>query len=263
MEQRILVTGAGGIIGSMLRDALARPERHLRLLDVAAQSALTRDEDAEVLTGSFLDADTIDEACRGVDVVLHLGGLSTGGFSWEEYLDVNINGTFMVLDAARRNGVARVIYASSHHALGFQPSDLGVPVPDYAYPRPDSYYGVSKVASESLCSLFHDRHDIDVICLRLGSYRSRPTDLRSLWSWLSPGDCARLFEAAITAPRTGFRVVWGVSANTRRVVSLDEAHALGYFPLDDAEEYASEIAVSRDASDNNLIGGPYAAPTFE
>jgi uronate dehydrogenase len=266
MTQRILMTGAAGTIGSLLRHSLAQPGRELRLLDVAAQSDVGPGESCEIVTGSFLDADTMRTACQDVDVVIHLGGLSTGGYSWSEYLDVNINGTFMVLEAARRAGVPRVIYASSHHAVGFAPNNTGVIVPDYSFARPDSYYGVSKVASESLCSLYHDRHGLDAICLRIGSYRTRPTDLRTLWNWLSPGDCTRLFEAAITTSSPGYRVVWGVSSNSRRIMSLDEANAIGYFPLDDAEEYASEVLASPVADDESVrdfIGGPYAAPAFE
>ena len=266
MEQKILITGAAGVIGSMLRHSLARPNRHLRLLDVTAQPALGDSERAELIVGSFLDPDTMREACRDVAVLIHLGGLSTGGYSWDEYLDVNVNGTFVVLEAARRAGVPRVIYASSHHAVGFQPSNTGVTIPDYCFPRPDSYYGVSKAASESLCSLYHDRYGIDALCLRLGSYRARPTDARTLWNWLSPGDCTRLFDAAIATERPGFRVVWGVSANTRAIMSLDEANAIGYFPLDDAEAFASDVAAAEEPDDprgRGFVGGPYAAPDFE
>lgn len=259
-------TFAAGTIGSMLRHSLAQPDRHLRLLDVTAQSELRTGESAELIVGSFLDPNTMRDACHDVNVVIHLGGLSTGGYSWQEYLSVNINGTFVVFEAARRAGVPRVIYASSHHAVGFQPNNTSVTVPDYYYPRPDSFYDVSKVASESLCSLFHDRRGIDAICLRIGSYRTRPTDARSLWNWLSPGDGGRLFEAAISTPHPGFRVVWGVSANSRGIMSLDEGNAIGYFPLDDAEVYASDVAASDGADDpgvRDFIGGPYAAPAFE
>jgi len=63
-----------------------------------------------------------------------------------------------------------------------------------------------------------------------------------LATWLSPDDAGRLFEACVTAPSPGFRVVYGVSANTRGGwVSLDEARALGYEPRDDAEVYAAEV----------------------
>lgn len=265
-NETILITGSAGIIGSLLRDSLARPNRRLRLLDVAEQIPLRNGENAELIHGSFLNPSLIDEACRGVTAVVHLGGLSTGGYSWAEYLDINVNGTHAILEAMRANNVARMIYASSHHAVGFHSSSAESEVPDYAFPRPDSFYGVSKVASESLCSLYHDRYGLDAIGLRIGSYRPRPIDRRTLWNWLSPDDCTRLFEAALTAPDPGYRVVWGVSANTRRIMSLDEGNAIGYVPLDNAEVFAEEIMATPDESDpssRDFIGGPYSARTFE
>jgi uronate dehydrogenase len=259
----VLITGAAGTIGSMLRRSLARPGRHLRLLDVAEQEPLAPGEDAEFVVGSFTEAAVVADACRDASAILHFGGLSSKDFEWPEFLDVNINGTYVVLEAARAAGVPRVVYASSNHAVGFQPFDRATLVPDYVFPRPDTFYGVSKVASEALGSLYHDRHGLDVICLRIGTYAERPVNYRQLWSWLSPGDCSRLVEAALHAPHPGFRVVWGVSANRRAAVTLDEGRAIGYFPLDDAEAFADEIASTSDdfgSDDPPLLGGPYTLP---
>jgi NAD(P)-dependent dehydrogenase (short-subunit alcohol dehydrogenase family) len=236
------------------------------LLDITTQNALEPNESARLITSSITDHDAMSEACEGVDAVLHLGGLSTVGYSWDEYLDVNVNGTRCVLEAARRWGVSRVIYASSHHAVGFHPNTPGRSVPDYLFSRPDSLYGFSKAASESLCSLYHDRYGIDVICIRIGSFRTRPTDLRALWNWLSPGDCTRLFETALSTANPGFRLVWGVSANQRGIMSLGEARAIGYVPLDDAEEFINDIGVGVQAGNvqgADLIGGPFTSPTVE
>jgi uronate dehydrogenase len=268
MEERhdVLITGANGLIGTHLRQTLRQPARHLRLLDIASQPALEPDEKAILIEGSFLDADTILSACDGVEAIIHLGGLSTGGYEWREYLEVNINGTHEVLEAARHHGVSRVIFASSNHAVGFHPIAGDDAVPDYLFPRPDSFYGVSKSAGESLCSIYHDRYGLDTICLRIGSFRDRPIERRNLWSWLSPGDCTRLFEASLNAPSPGFRVVWGVSANTRGIVSWHEANELGYYPLDNSEDFADEIAATgaADPGDNeNFLGGRYASPSFE
>jgi uronate dehydrogenase len=262
----VLITGAAGTIGSMLRRSLARPGRHLRLLDVADQEPLAPDEDADLIVGSFTDAAVMAAACRDASAILHFGGLSTKDFEWHEFLDVNINGTYVVLEAARAAGVSRVVYASSNHAVGFVPFDREALVPDYVFPRPDTFYGVSKAASESLGSMYHDRYGLDVVCLRIGSYGERPANYRQLWSWLSPGDCARLVEAAMTTPRPGFRIVWGVSANSRAAVTPDEGHAIGYFALDDAERFADEIASNSDdfgRDDPPLIGGPYTLPNAQ
>ena len=266
MSQQILLTGAAGQIGSWLRQSLRQPDRHLRLLDVKTQTELDGHEAAQLIVASCTDLDAMVEACRGASAVLHLGGLSTIGYAWDQYLDVNINGTHCVLEAARRAGVPRVIYASSHHVVGFHPNTSGVTVPDYLFARPDSLYGVSKAASESLGSLYHDRYGLDVICLRIGSFRGRPTDQRARWNWLSPRDCTRLFEAAISVPNPGFRVVWGVSANSRGIMSLDEAASIGYIPRNDAEEYVDQINSdphADHAEGRDLIGGPYTASTAE
>ena len=74
----------------------------------------------------------------------------------------------------------------------------------------------------------------------------------------------RLVEAAMTIPHPGFRVVWGVSANRRAVVTLAEARAIGYYPLDDAEGFADEIIANRDEGgrdDPPLLGGSFASPS--
>ncbi|MFB6783757.1 hypothetical protein ACFCX0_42330 [Streptomyces sp. NPDC056352] len=79
-----------------------------------------------------------------------------------------------------------------------------------------------------------------MVCRRIGSCFERPKDTRMLSTWLSLDDCARLVEAALSAPEPGFRIAWGVSANTRGVFSLDEARSLGYEPQGDAERYAAD-----------------------
>jgi len=137
--------------------------------------------------------------------------------------------------------VPRVVFASSNHVVGFTPRSQ-FPVPDYAYPVPDTYYGVSKATGEALGSLYHDRYGMDAICIRILTCSERPYDARMLSTWLSPDDAGRLFEACLTTPSPGFRVIYGVSANTRGGwVSLDEARALGYEPKDNAEAYAEEV----------------------
>ena len=233
----ILVTGAAGQIGTMLRKRLAAPGRVLRLLDV---TDIQPGPGEEARNASVTDMEAMVSACAGADAVIHLGGIS-GEAPWERILDINIQGTYVAFEAARRAGVPRVVFASSNHAVGFSPRSA-FPVPDYAYPVPDTYYGVSKASGEALGALYHHRYGMDVICVRILSCFERPKNPRMLSTWLSPDDAGRLFNACLTAPSPGFRVIYGVSANTRGGwVSLDEARALGYEPRDDAEVYASEM----------------------
>lgn len=260
MPQRILLTGAAGGIGTLMRPRLTRPDRVLRLLDIAPLPAPADGEPVETVTASVTDLAAMSQACAGVDAVIHLGGLSLEG-AWRDILDTNINGSYVALEAARRAGVRRVILASSNHAVGFERLN-GTPVPDYLFPRPDTYYGVSKVAMEALGSLYHDRYGLDVICIRIGSCFERPRDERMLGTWLSPDDGARLFEAVISVPRPGFRIVWGASANTRGILSLAEARALGYRPLDDSEVFAGDLEPFDELS-RTYLGGRFCSPELD
>ena len=235
----ILITGAAGRIGTMLRTRLAAPGRVLRLLDVTPIAAPFGPGE-EAMTASVTDMAAMTAACAGADAVIHLGGIPSEA-PWERILDVNINGTYTVFEAARRAGVKRVVFASSNHAVGFTPPSR-FPVADFAFPAPDTYYGASKAAGEALAGLYASRYGLEAICVRILSCFDRPENPRMLATWLSPDDTGRLFEACLTAPAPGFRVIYGVSANTRGGwVSLDGARALGYEPRDDAERYAPEV----------------------
>src|SRR5437763_728880 len=85
-----------------------------------------------------------------------------------------------------------------------------------------------------------DRYAIRVACLRIGTFEPRPPHVRSLSTWLSADDCARLVDACLRAPDLEYTIVWGISANTRRTPSLAAGRALGYEPRDDAEVYAGQ-----------------------
>jgi uronate dehydrogenase len=261
----IVITGAAGLIGSMLRPRLARPDRTLRLLDLVP---LTAGPGEEAIQASVTDLDAMTAACQGADAVIHLAGIPSED-SWPRILEANINGGHGAFEAARRAGTPRVIFASSNHAVGFAPRSA-FPVPDYAFPAPDTNYGVSKAATEALAAMYHYRYGLDAICVRILSCFPRPTNVRMLSTWLSPDDAGRLFEACLTAERPGYRVIFGVSANTRGGwVSLDEARALGYRPRDDAEAYAAEIIAEYGEPDPaadpvlRYLGGEFTLPDAE
>src|SRR5262245_59293538 len=167
--QRVLITGAAGGIGGVLRAGLAGRYSLLRLADVRPCSAAGKGEEAIVADFSALDAALA--ATRGIDCVVHLAGIPREA-EWERILPNNIVGTYNLFEAARRNGVKRVVFASSNHVTGFH--RVGQPVDPALPPRPDSRYGVSKVFGESLGRLYADKHGLSVACLRIGSFRERP-----------------------------------------------------------------------------------------
>jgi uronate dehydrogenase len=260
----VLITGAAGGVGTLLRPRLAKPGRTLRLLDVAE---LTAGPGEEVVTASVTDMDAMVAACQGVDAVIHLGGQSTEA-PWERILDVNINGTYTVFEAARRAGVPRVVFASSNHAVGFHTPDE-FPVGEDVTTLPDTYYGVSKVAGEALGALYAKRYGLQVICIRILTLFPEPLNLRALSTWFSPDDGARLFEACLAVEDAGYRIVYGVSDNTRGGwVSLEGAKELGYESRDDAEAYLDKLTAQYGEIDPadpvfTYLGGQFCSPDLD
>jgi uronate dehydrogenase len=246
----VLLTGAAGTIGTALRERLPRLGWELRSFD--------REPVPDGIVGDVTSPADLDAAMRGGAAVVHLAGQPSEA-PWPVIRDANIDGTFQVFEAARRAGVRRVVYASSNHAVGFTP--VGAEQPADLPPRPDTLYGVSKVFGEALGRYYVERYGFEVACLRIGTFEPRPTHQRSLATWLSPDDCARLIDAALRSPRLSYALAWGISNNTRRMWSLDAGRALGYEPQDDAEQYADEVANGTDPSDA-FLGGGFTSPGF-
>ncbi|MFE9331600.1 NAD-dependent epimerase/dehydratase family protein [Streptomyces sp. NPDC006925] len=235
----VLLTGAAGGIGTRMRELLPGYGWTLRLLDMHPDADAP---DAHVLDLGATDTDALRTAVRGVEAIVHLAGISLES-TFEKILAANIRGTYALYEAARAEGVRRVVFASSNHAVGFTPvpADGAALIPPDTPHRPDTFYGLSKSFGEDLAQLYWDRHGIETVSLRIGSCQAAPTSVRELSTWLSFGDCARLLHAALTAPDVGHTVVHGSSANTRIWWDLAPARALGYAPRDDSEPYAAEL----------------------
>lgn len=265
VTERILITGAGGNMGRMLRTRLAAPGRVLRLLNRSPVAAAAPGEAVEIVTATVTDLDAMIAAADGVDAVIHLGGISQEA-PFEEILQSNVMGSYCVLEAARRQGVARVLLASSNHAVGYTSRDDSPPpgLPANLPPRPDSFYGWGKTAMESLGRLYVDTYGMDVFCLRIGSCFEMPLDVRTLATWMSPDDAARLVEACLDTDQRGYQTIWGVSRNTRRWWSLEAGEKIGYHPVDNAEDFAGPLLAEYGEPDldlpvHRLVGGQTCA----
>lgn len=239
----ILITGAAGDVGTHLRRELAGKYR-LRLSDYRPIKPLKRGE-------AFIRADISSmAACRritkGVDAIVHLGGYSVEG-PWKDILNVNIVGCYNVFEAARANGVRRILFATSNHAMGFYRRDQVI---DHrVYPKPDGRYGVSKAFGEMLGSLYADKYGMEVFLIRIGNVNTAPIDKRRLSIWLSPRDLAQLVTIGIEHPRIKFEIVYGVSGNTRSWYDNRNARRLGYRPLDNSERYAKDVLAREKPGD--------------
>jgi uronate dehydrogenase len=218
---RVLVTGAAGSIGRVLTVGLTDLGHEVVGLDLVPAP--------DGYDGRWYVVDCTDpDAVRAVfaderiDAVVHLAG-NPGEGSLPDSLTSHVVTTAALLDAAVVHDVHRFVYASSNHAVGRTPrSDLvGVD----ARPRPDTFYGVGKVAAEALLSLYNDRYGIDALACRIGSFLPEPTTTRNLSTWLSPDDCVRMVDACLTTPAPGFAVLYGISANTRAWWDLEPGRA--------------------------------------
>jgi uronate dehydrogenase len=247
----VLLTGAAGHIGTALAERLPAAGWSVRPFD--------RTPTDGGIVGDLTAPADLDRAMDGVTAVVHLAGQPTEA-PWPVVRDANIEGTFQLFEAARRHGVRRVVYASSNHVTGFTPLQPNLPAD--APVRPDTLYGVSKAFGEALGRYYADRYDMQVACLRIGTFAPTPPDIRALSTWLSPGDCTRLVDACLRAPALTFAIVWGLSANHRRTWSLDEGRALGYQPQDDAEDYADQVPAGETFASDAFVGGGFTSSGF-
>lgn len=233
---RILLTGAAGRLGSELRRGLAPLCANLRLADLAEIKDLKPNEEA--LQFDLADMEAALRATEGVDAIVHFGGVPLER-SWDAILNANIRGSYHIYEGARKNGVRRVVYASSVHAIGYHRIEDQIDA--NAPHRPDGLYGLSKCFVEDLGRLYWDKFGIETAALRIFSSFPEPADRRMLWSWLSFADCIRLVTASLTAPRVGFTVAHGISDNAVKPVDNRLSAHLGWQPQDNTEAFRGPL----------------------
>jgi uronate dehydrogenase len=254
MPGTVVVTGSGGRIGVILRQALAG-KYSVRGIDRVPTPSMPG-----ALVASLTDLDAILPAFKGADAVVHLAAdpRHTPDIWWDTLIPDNVVATANVYEAARRGGVKRVVFFSSMHVCGMYESDppwSRIATGDYAGldpgavplvtadmpARPDGPYAVSKIFGEALGQYYAEAHRMEVVVVRLGTVGrdDRPGhDARSFISWLSHRDLAHLTERALDAPGVKYEVVFGASDNTWKIYDTLRARTvLGYAPMDNAERF--------------------------
>jgi uronate dehydrogenase len=260
---RILLTGAAGGIGSSLRKLLPPIYSDLLLSDIKAPGDLGNNE--RFMKADLSDATQVEAICEGVDGILHFGGYSVEG-PWHDILQSNIIGCYNLFEAARKQGVKRVVFASSNHAVGFYPRyhRIGTDVTT----RPDSRYGVSKAFGEAVGALYADKHGLQVTCLRIGNFGEMPLDHRRLSIWLKPEDMVQLCRIGIEHPGIHFEILYGASDNERAWWDNHRAYELGYRPTGKGEDFrehafAEQARIKADPVGDFYQGGAFCSMEFD
>ena len=178
-------------------------------------------------------------------MAVHLAAVASPTSPWEVVLEHNIIGTRNVYEAARAQGVPRVVFAGSHQStLGYEheepyagviaggarPSDITLIRPDMPF-RPSGFYGASKAVGEILGRVYADHYGLSVLCIRIVQVNreNRPHGAR----WFSHDDVEQMVRRCIETEDITFGVYYGVSGNSGAVWDLSNAEReLGYRPTD-------------------------------
>lgn len=257
MLKKILLTGAGGRLGSYLREPLTKMSNELISTDIKSEiGSLYKNEIYEQI--DLEDFSGIKNLSSGVDMIVHFGAIVDEA-PFPELLGPNFVGSYNIWESAYLNNVKRIVYASSIHAVGMYPKNqfIGEDLPH----RPDTFYGLAKCFTEDLGRLYFDKRGLESVHLRILSC-AQVNNSRALGSWLSYDDLIQLVIRAIDTPVTGFKIVYGVSNNDRCPVDNSAASFLGYRPKDNAEIFSGKVLdYPENPLDlaNSLHGGPFAA----
>ena len=231
----VVLTGGAGKVGRPLRQALAGQFGHVRIIDVVDPSPLAAWE--SWVCADVSDLDAVTGALSGAVAVIHMAVFpSTGAFN--DILRVNGLGTYVLYEAARQNGIERIVLGSTNHVVGFYPRSarIGADVPM----RPDSLYGLSKGLAELTAGLFYDKAGIRSLVVRIGNAGPQPADARATMIWVSPRDLAQLVMIGLTHSDITCDTVYGVSRGDVPWWDNSRADALGYAPVDDARDHAPD-----------------------
>jgi NAD+ dependent glucose-6-phosphate dehydrogenase len=241
----VLLTGAAGRIGQALLPAFQQ-RYNLRALDRQPVPG-----DPRAVTADLTDLPALKTAMTDIEVVVHLAATPNEQPFLDQLVPNNIVGVHNIFQAAVENGVRRVVFASTvQTVLGYKNQRVEVTDPV----RPSSIYGATKVFGEALGRFYHDQHNLEVLCARLGAfqpYDNLPRIAQKEWFaqlWLSPRDAIQFFTRAIEAQNISFGVVFVTSKTASEFFNLGAARdLLGYEPQDD---------VARERNKLNDIANP-------
>lgn len=260
---RILLTGAAGIVGTALRPILRTQFENVLLTDLVEITDLADNE--RFHRADLQDLGSLEALCGQVDAIIHLGGLVGAAYRFDDVLGPNIVGTHNVFEAAVRQGVKRVVYASSHHVVGFAPR--GSHLDHRTAPRPNGEYALSKAYGEAAASYYADKFGLEILTIRIGYIGDDVSKERRLHTWVSTRDLAQLVHIGLTHPDLHHEVVYGVSEVPGPFFDNQNATRLGYVPQDRALDHVKtptllEYQPDLTTIEEGVVGGGFASTGF-
>jgi uronate dehydrogenase len=259
MISKILLTGAAGALGTVLREPLSKLCTELVSTDLnPAKTELMPNE--TWATADMALMDQVKPLLQDVEMVAHFASRADEG-PFEDILGSNYISAYNVWESAYHAGTRRIVYASSVHGVGMYRANEGIGLD--APHRPDTFYGLAKAFTEDLAKMYWEKRGLECVSMRIFSCTPEPQNARALSTWLSHGDLIRMTTAAITSRTVGYTNVFGISANTRSPVDNTMASFLGYVPQDNAEDWAKPLMAAADQADPSdlaqmCLGGPFA-----
>jgi uronate dehydrogenase len=255
--KRILMTGARGGVGTMLRPMLRQTYSDVLLSDIAPVDDLARGETFTAV--DLADKAAVAKLCKGVDGILHFGGFSVEG-PWDTIHQANIVGVINLFEGAREAGVKRIVFASSNHAVGFYPRTARIN--EERKVLPDSRYGVSKAFGEAMGAFYAEKFGLGVLSLRIGNVGLKPIDVRRLAIWLHPEDLMQLCQIGLEHPDLKHEIFYGMSHNERAWWDNSRARAFGYKPKHRAEDHAAYALAEQAKAKPDPVGDHFQGGTF-
>ncbi|MFJ5236478.1 NAD-dependent epimerase/dehydratase family protein [Pseudomonas neuropathica] len=227
-KPRLLVTGAAGRVGRLLRPILLE-NYDLHVCDILPVNDLQPGETA--IIGDLADANISRTAVEGVVGVIHLAAAVAPDLSYAASIGPNYQAVLNLLEACREFSVERFIFASSHHAIGLHPLS-SEPYDPQCEIAPDGFYGLSKAFGEAACSMYAHRFGIKCLILRIGNADEQVVDGRRERLWVSARDMVQLIGLGLSPEAKTFEIVYGISECPDALLKNSPSVESRYQPFD-------------------------------
>ncbi|MHC2297958.1 NAD-dependent epimerase/dehydratase family protein [Rhizobium mongolense] len=224
-KQRLLITGASGAVGTLLRPLL----RDRYDLVLTGRKSIETVDGEEAVAGDITSRDFVEEITQGVDGILHLAGAVGKSLTYEETIGPNYDALLHLLEACRRKRIERFIFASSHHIVGMLPSNREWD--ESATIAPDGFYGLSKAFGEAACAMYALKFGIRTLVIRIGNADPKIVDGRRERIWISGPDLAAIVHQGMESANLTYEIVNGVSKSGRPLLSRRPTGQIEYEPV--------------------------------